>query len=83
VPDIPFKGMVTVKAMLCYATKVDPHHPGNYTRAGLEVYFRPNEEAFKDDKAEHASTKSFFGKGLTVGPYIRPRPHSRFRCYPN
>jgi Subtilase family len=62
VPDIPFKGMVTVKATLCYATKVDPHHPGNYTRAGLEVYFRPNEKAFKDDKAEHALTKSFFGK---------------------
>jgi hypothetical protein len=51
-----------VKATLCYATKVDPHHPGNYTRAGLEVYFRPNEAAFKDDNAEHASTKSFFGK---------------------
>jgi hypothetical protein len=50
------------KATLCYATEVDPHHPGNYTRAGLEVAFRPNKDVFRDDDAKHASTKSFFGK---------------------
>ena len=47
---------------LRYATKVDPHHPGNYTRAGLDVFFRPDEDVFRDGDAEHASTKSFFDK---------------------
>jgi hypothetical protein len=62
VPDVPFEGMVNVKATLCYATDIDPHHPGNYTRAGLDVTFRPNKSVFKDDKAKHAATKAFFGK---------------------
>jgi len=62
VPNIPFKGLITIRATLCYATRVDPHHPGNYTRAGLDVYFRPNKDVHRDDKAQHPSTKSFFGK---------------------
>jgi Subtilase family len=62
VPDEPFEGMVKIKATLCYVTDVDPHHPGNYTRAGLEVFFRPNKEVFRDEDAKHAATKNFFGK---------------------
>jgi hypothetical protein len=62
VPDEPFQGMVKIRATLCYATDVDPHHPGNYTRAGLDVIFRPNKSVFNDDNATHAATKSFFGK---------------------
>lgn len=61
-------GMVKIKATLCYATSVDPHHPNNYTRSGLEVTFRPNSNTRKDPSSLHASTKSFFGKaqkGLT------------------
>lgn len=61
------KGMVKIKATLCYATDIDPHHPGNYTRSGLEVTFRPNKDAkrkVKDGEPEplHATSKSFFGK---------------------
>jgi hypothetical protein len=62
VPDEPFQGMVSIKATLCYATSIDPHHPGNYTRAGLDVFFRPNREVHKDENAQHAVTKSFFTK---------------------
>jgi len=62
VPNEPFDGMVKIKVTLCFATDVDPHHPGNYTRAGLEVFFRPNKDVFHDDDAAHAATKSFFGK---------------------
>jgi hypothetical protein len=42
VPDEPLEGLVKIKETLVYATEVDPHHPGNYTRAGLDVIFRPN-----------------------------------------
>lgn len=61
-PEAELKGMVTITATLCYATKVDPHHPGNYTRAGLEPFFRPNKDVKNNPEARHASTKSFFGK---------------------
>jgi hypothetical protein len=38
--------------------------PGGHplTKWATPIVFRPNEEVFKDDNAEHASTKSFFGK---------------------
>jgi hypothetical protein len=62
VPNGPFEGMVNIKATLCYATDTDPHHPGNYTRAGLDIVFRPSSKVFKDPKAKHAATKTFFGK---------------------
>lgn len=66
-PAGDLEGMVTIKATLCYATAVDAHHPGNYTKSGLEIVFRPNKTVRRED-ALHASTKSFFGrteKGLT------------------
>jgi len=62
VPAEQLEGMVKIKATLCYATDVDPHHPGNYTRAGLDIAFRPNKDVFANDKAQHATTKNFFGK---------------------
>jgi hypothetical protein len=61
VPNEPLEGMVNIKATLLYATEVDPHHPGNYTRAGLEPIFRPNKGKVRE-KATHAVSKSFFGK---------------------
>ncbi|RVA39640.1 peptidase S8 and S53, subtilisin, kexin, sedolisin, partial [Mesorhizobium sp. M7A.F.Ca.CA.004.11.1.1] len=46
----------------------DPHHPGNYTRAGLQATFRPHDEKFKKDDQVHPNTKSFFGDpGLGAG----------------
>ncbi|MFZ1923574.1 MAG: S8 family peptidase [Xanthobacteraceae bacterium] len=62
IPSGTIPGKVLITATLCYATDVDPHHPGNYTRAGLEAAFRPHDQKRKDTKQIHADTKSFFGK---------------------
>lgn len=62
VPSGIIPGKVTITATLCYPTGVDPHHPGNYTRAGLEPTFRPHDQKRKDTSQVHADSKSFFGK---------------------
>lgn len=62
VPSGLIPGKVTITATLCYPTGVDPHHPGNYTRAGLEPTFRPHDQKRKDPSQVHADSKSFFGK---------------------
>jgi len=61
-PDEEVAGKVNVKATLCYKSRTDPHHPGNYTRAGLEVTFRPHDQKFKREGQLHPDTKGFFGK---------------------
>lgn len=66
VPTTSLPGRVKIKATLCYATAIDPHHPENYTRSGLEVSFRPDKEKRTKDKKTgkesiHATTKTFFG----------------------
>lgn len=66
-PLTPIDGMVNIKATLCYATNIDPHHPNNYTKSGLEVFMRPHKDKkrkVKDGEPEplHASTKPFFGE---------------------
>ncbi len=61
VPPDAIKGMVNLKATVCYKSQTDPHHPGNYTRAGLEIAFRPHSEKFKNETQTHPNTKSFFG----------------------
>ncbi|ATQ68969.1 MULTISPECIES: S8 family peptidase [Methylosinus] len=62
VPSGTIPGKVTITATLCYPTGVDPHHPGNYTRAGLEPTFRPHDQKRKDPKQAHPDSKGFFGK---------------------
>lgn len=55
-------GMVTITATICYKCITDPHHPGNYTRAGLEISFRPHDEKYsRGDKQLHPNTRAFFG----------------------
>jgi hypothetical protein len=61
-PPGTIAGKVTIAATLCYPTGVDPHHPGNYTQAGLELTFRPHDQKRKDPKQAHADSKPFFGK---------------------
>lgn len=56
-------GKVTITATLCYPTGVDPHHPDNYTRAGLEPTFRPHDQKRKNAAQIHANSRPFFGKG--------------------
>ena len=62
VPLGTMPGKVTVTATLCFVTEVDPHHPSNYTRAGLEATFRPHSERRKKSSQMHADSKSFFGR---------------------
>jgi hypothetical protein len=62
VPSGTIPGKVTITATLCYPTGVDPHHPGNYTRAGLEPTFRPHDQKRKDPNQAHSDSKGFFGK---------------------
>ena len=54
-------GMVNVKATFTFASATDPQDSASYTRAGLEVTFRPNGGRVKDGKA-NAEPKSFFKK---------------------
>ena len=52
-------GMVTLAATFCFACQTDPEDPGNYTRGGLDVTFRPHSEKFDED-AVNPKSKSFF-----------------------
>ena len=61
-PSGTMPGSVLITATLCYLTEVDPHHPGNYTRAGLEAAFRPHDQKRKKPSQIHTNTKSFFSK---------------------
>lgn len=61
-PQQELPGKVTIRATLCYATATDPDHPGNYTRSGLDIVFRPHDQKF-DPKAEdptHPKSDTFF-----------------------
>jgi hypothetical protein len=61
-PASTLHGNVSITATFCYTTAIDPAHPSNYTRGGLEVFFRPNASARARD-AMHAKTASFFRPG--------------------
>jgi hypothetical protein len=53
---------VHLKATFCFNAITDPEHPLHYTRSGLDITFRANDEKVKKG-AEHANTKSFFSVG--------------------
>lgn len=59
-PDSELSGYVEVTATLCFKCKTDPHHPGNYTRAGLQATFRPHDQKFQNADQTHPNSKSFF-----------------------
>lgn len=58
-PEGGLTGNITLKATFCYASPTDPQDSAAYTRAGLEVTFRPDENNIKTGKA-NAETKGFF-----------------------
>ena len=60
-PDGGLTGNIKLKATFCYACPTDPQDAACYTRAGLDVTFRPNDEKMKDGK-DNADTKGFFSK---------------------
>jgi hypothetical protein len=59
-------GNVSIRATVCYSCATDPMTPGDYTRAGLDVTFRPNASKFNANKAVpgkkpmHPASDSFF-----------------------
>lgn len=59
-PDEQLKGNVEISATFCYTCNTDPHTPGEYTRAGLDIQFRPHKEKFS--KAEARIRKEGRGK---------------------
>lgn len=59
-PQGQLSGKVHITATFCFATAVDPEHPGNYTKSGLSVVFRPHRSRFRRKDAIHADTASFF-----------------------
>jgi len=59
-------GDITIQATLCYSCATDPNTPGDYTRAGLDITFRPNRNKFAKNKTNpskkpiHPASDSFF-----------------------
>lgn len=62
-PTFELTGNVRVRATFCYASPVDPQDAGAYTKAGLEIIFRPN-SAKRKPEAAYAHPKSFFPAAL-------------------
>ncbi|MGD9662493.1 MAG: S8 family peptidase [Porticoccaceae bacterium] len=58
-PGDGLKGNIRLKATFCYASPTDPQDAVAYTRAGLEIVFRPSDKKVKKGKA-NAETKGFF-----------------------
>ena len=58
-PDTGLAGMVRLTATFCYASPTDPQDAATYTRAGLEVVFRPDDSRFKRG-GSNADSKGFF-----------------------
>lgn len=58
-PDGGLQGMIRLKATFCYSCPVDPQDVSAYTRAGLDIVFRPKSRRIKTGK-KTAETKSFF-----------------------
>jgi len=63
-PKEGLTGKIRLKATFCYACPVDPQDASSYTRAGLDIVFRPNAKNIKKDKnnkdKKNAETRSFF-----------------------
>ena len=52
-------GLIKVRATFCYATVVDPQDPCNYTRSGLDIVFRPDENKMSEGGQVAASERFF------------------------
>lgn len=60
-PVEPLVGLVTITATFTFASEVDPQDPSVYTRAGLEVFFRPHNQRYADADSQHPRAAGFFG----------------------
>src|SRR5690606_7359721 len=61
-PSGALTGKIKISATCCFATGIDAAHPSNYTRSGIEIAFRPNEDKRKVG-ALHQNTAAFFSQG--------------------
>ena len=59
VPRTGLSKRLSIAATFCFAVSVDPAHPGNYTRGGLSITFRPHKGRF-DPGAVHPKAATFF-----------------------
>lgn len=59
IPDDIEPGNVEITATFCYCTTIDPEHPVNYTRSGLQVTFRPHMKRFSEG-AKTPKSDTFF-----------------------
>lgn len=60
IPQEGVTGMIQLKATFCFASATDPQDAAAYTRAGLDIVFRPHAE--KREEGKDAKTSSFFPK---------------------
>jgi subtilase family protein len=60
IPENGLKGKVNLKATFCYSCPVDPQDSSAYTRAGLDITFRPHEKKKKNPKSKYANSRAFF-----------------------
>lgn len=85
-PDGNLTGFVTIDATLVISPEVDPSFPNAYTRAGLEIAFRPNSDKFNTydngKVSAHAATKSFFNaKNMKISEFeLREEGHKWEPC---
>jgi hypothetical protein len=61
IPAGGLTGRIELQATFCYASPTDPQDAASYTKAGLEIAFRPSASKVKDGKA-NADTKGFFSR---------------------
>jgi len=61
-PAYGLEGKVTIKATFCYTCDTDPQDTGAYSKAGLEIVFRPHRGKTTTNKKgeEIVNTRSFF-----------------------
>lgn len=60
VPPGGLEGNIVLRATFCYASPTDPQDAAAYTKAGLEIVFRPNESKATNEGQSHADSKGFF-----------------------
>lgn len=83
-PAAGLRGKITIAATFCYATEIDPQDPLNYTRAGLDITFRPNSDRFSDTPfgtSKQPSSKTFFScKAFASEEELRLDAHKWETC---
>jgi hypothetical protein len=62
IPGAGLNGQVRIKATFCYSCQTDPHTPGDYTRAGLGITFRPHKDKFEVPKPPKTEVDKNFPK---------------------